>query len=598
GDEILELFEGGASKGHVNPELLRKHHARTRGPVSRSGKWGGKSHTSGERNRNQGQFPKLEKFEVIDLLNQQELLPAIFFIFSRAGCEKAVESCRRSGLRLTSREEQLEIRRIVDDRCSSIADEDLDTLGYFDWLASLERGYAAHHAGMLPAFKEVVEELFLRKLVKAVFATETLALGINMPARTVVLERLDKFNGESRVAITPGEYTQLTGRAGRRGIDTEGHSVILWGAQLDPNLVAGLASKRTYPLNSSFRPTYNMAVNLTDAFGANRASKVLEKSFAQFQADRSVVGLARTISEKQESLEGYEEAMQCHLGDFVEYSGLRRDLSDLERSGTQEKHRAGKDLRQSKSVRRLDSEIAELKRQMRAHPCHGCAEREAHARWGERYQKLRKEIDATVAQIESRTNQVAKTFQRICQLLTDLDYMKVDGDDLEITESGQRLAKIYGERDLLIAQCINREVWVDLDAASLAALGIGLVYEGRRDEGDYEPKLPKGSFEKALEKTEAIQLELFDLQTKYGLPKETALELGISWAFYRWASGARLDDVLKLSGLLPGDFIRWAKQLIDLLDQIAKGADGSLKQTAKQAMDQVKRGIVAYSYYI
>jgi len=594
GDEILELFETGSKQMRVNPELLQKHQARARTPMRIKGKHGG----SGFQSRHGGQIPRLDKSEVIEILDDQNLLPAIFFIFSRAGCEAAVQACRRDNLRLTTKEEQREIRAIAEARCSSIADEDLETLGYFDWLASLERGVAAHHAGMLPAFKEVVEELFLRKLVRVVFATETLALGINMPARTVVLERLDKFNGESRVNITAGEYTQLTGRAGRRGIDTEGHSVILWGNNLDPNLVAGLASKRTYPMNSSFKPTYNMAVNLISAFGASRASKVLERSFAQFQADRSVVGLARVIHEKQESLEGYEQAMACHLGDFREYSELRRELSDLERSGSQQRHRAGKDIRMAKGQRQLDQQIAELKRKLRAHPSHGCAEREVHARWGERYQKLRKEIDAAVAQIEGRTNQVAKVFDRICLLLTDLGYLQPADDDLEITPAGQRLAKIYGERDLLIAECINRGAWSKLDAPSLAAMATALVYEVRRDEGEFEPKLPKGPFQEALEATEAIQLELLDKQIQYRLPKENPLELGLSWAMYRWATGARLEDVLKISGLLPGDFIRWSKQLIDLLDQLAQGADAALAETAYNAMDQVKRGIVAYSFYV
>ena len=173
----------------------------------------------------------------------------------------------RAGVRLTEQHERDEIREIVEDRCRTLLDEDLAVLGYWEWLEGLERGVAAHHAGMLPAFKEVVEELFRRKLVKVVFATETLALGINMPARTVVLEKLEKFNGEARVPITPGEYTQLTGRAGRRGIDVEGHSVIQWQDGLDPQSVASLASRRSYPLNSSFRPTYNMAVNLIDQFG-------------------------------------------------------------------------------------------------------------------------------------------------------------------------------------------------------------------------------------------------------------------------------------------------------------------------------------------
>ena len=151
-------------------------------------------------------------------------------------------------------------------------------------------GIAAHHAGMLPTFREIVEELFTAGRIRAVFATETLALGINMPARTVVLEKLVKFNGEAHVDITPAEYTQLTGRAGRRGIDIEGHAVVLWNRRLDPLAVAGLASTRTYPLRSSFRPTYNMAVNLVAQVGRDRAREILETSFAQFQADRAVVG--------------------------------------------------------------------------------------------------------------------------------------------------------------------------------------------------------------------------------------------------------------------------------------------------------------------
>ena len=177
-------------------------------------------------------------------------------------------------------------------------------LGYHDFLDALTRGIAAHHAGMLPAFKEVVEELFTRGLVKVVFATETLALGINMPARTVVIEKLDKWNGETHADITPGEYTQLTGRAGRRGLDVEGHGVVLWQQGMNPRELAGLASTRTYPLRSSFAPSYNMAVNLVHQFGRERARELLELSFAQFQADKAVVGLARQLRKAEEALDG------------------------------------------------------------------------------------------------------------------------------------------------------------------------------------------------------------------------------------------------------------------------------------------------------
>ncbi len=169
-------------------------------------------------------------------------------------------------------------------------------------------------------FREIVEELFTAGRIRAVFATETLALGINMPARTVVIEKLVKFNGETHADITPAEYTQLTGRAGRRGIDIEGHAVVLWNRSLDPLAVAGLASTRTYPLRSSFRPTYNMAVNLVAQVGREVAREILETSFAQFQADRAVVGMARAVRRNEEGLEGYAEAMQCHLGDFTGYA--------------------------------------------------------------------------------------------------------------------------------------------------------------------------------------------------------------------------------------------------------------------------------------
>ena len=204
---------------------------------------------------------------MITRLDAAGLLPAITFIFSRAGCDLAVQQCLDAGLQLTTPEEAAEITELAQRATAGIASADLPVLGYAEWLRGLQRGIAAHHAGLLPAFKQVVEELFTVGLVRAVFATETLALGVNMPARTVVIERLDKWNGEAHADLTPGEYTQLTGRAGRRGIDVEGHAVVLWQPGIDPAMVAGLAGTRTYPLRSSFRPSYNMAVNLVGQVG-------------------------------------------------------------------------------------------------------------------------------------------------------------------------------------------------------------------------------------------------------------------------------------------------------------------------------------------
>lgn len=598
GDDMLPLFAG-PDKSKVNPDLLQRHNNKLRQLPGRGGKGSPKGQGKFRPNDRQPQIYRASKPEMVDILDEAELLPAIFFVFSRAGCEQAVRACIHSGIRLTSREEQREIRLLVEEKVHNIADEDLSTLGYLEWVAALERGVAAHHAGMLPAFKEVVEELFLRRLVKVVFATETLALGINMPARTVVLERLDKYNGEGRVQITPGEYTQLTGRAGRRGIDTEGHSVIQWSGNLDPQTVAGLASKRTYPLFSSFRPTHNMAVNLLEAFGRNRSREVLETSFAQFQADRSVVGLARGIRDKQLALEGYTEAMTCHLGDFPEYAAMRREISDLERilaSGRVRMER-GKQVRLSDSRRAQEKLLTELKQRIKHHPCHNCNDREAHARWGERWFKLSRELDTVMGQIERSTNQVARTFDRLCDLLLELGYIAADGDDLEVLEYGQLLGKIYGERDLLVTESLRRGIWNSLDAAGLAAMAAALVFEARRDDESAQIKLPKGIFEDVLDTTHELWEDLEGLSKRHRLPGTNMLDASLCLPMHRWASGAKLDSVLTQADLLPGDFIRWTKQIVDLLEQLSKTAEGEVAETARAAVTKVKRGIVAYSYY-
>jgi len=588
--KMVDLFDssGRAATNRVNPELVQLARA---GGYSQQGGGRGRKHPSrwqAHRGRDEG---RMSRAEIVQLLDGKNLLPAIFFIFSRMGCDQAVRQVLRSGVRLTDAHEREEIRQIVEERCRTLRDDDLAVLGYWEWLDGLQRGVAAHHAGLLPAFKEVVEELFQKKLLKAVFATETLALGINMPARTVVLEKLEKYNGEARVPITPGEYTQLTGRAGRRGIDVEGHSVIQWASGLDPQAVASLASRRSYPLNSSFRPTYNMAVNLIEQFGRARTREILESSFAQFQADRAVVDLARTVRKNDEALEGYWAAMECHLGDFRQYSSLRRELSDLERQRSSDARgaRAERDRRQK--------QIEGVRTRMRKHPCHGCADREAHSRWAERYWRLKHERDKVSRQIQGRTGAVAQVFDRVTDVLGELGYL-VDDDHgrLGLSAHGRALRRIYGERDLLVAEALRRDLWRDLDAAGLAAMACAIVFEARRDDGQApEYALPRGAFRPALERTQELWARLDDLEREHRLPGTDPLATSLALPMQKWAQGTALDVVLRDADLAAGDFVRWCKQTIDLLDQISLVADGKVGRTARTALDSVRRGIVAYS---
>ncbi len=672
---------------HVNPELVRL--ARDEDRFERVGD---RRPGRGVKRPRQGRSPS--RVEVIERLDAEGLLPAITFIFSRSGCDAAVLQCLRSGMRLNTHAERLEVRAVVDARCADIPDEDLRVLGFHDWLDGLERGIAAHHAGMLPTFKEVVEELFVRGLVKAVFATETLALGINMPARSVVLEKLVKWNGESHVDVTPGEYTQLTGRAGRRGIDVEGHAIVAWQPGLDPRAVAGLASTRTYPLRSSFRPSYNMAINLVRQYGRQRARDLLETSFAQFQADRAVVGLTRQVQKGQEALAGYQEAMRCHLGDFEEYAGLRRRLKDreaqLSRQGAAlrkaeaatslERLKPGDVIRvpsgrqaglavvidpgvhggaegprptvvtADRQVRRLsiadfpvpvealdhmriprsfnprnaqqrrdlastlrakgledgasharrgrsgagdDAEITRLRTAIRAHPCHGCDNREDHARWAERYWRLRRETEALERRVRSRTHTIARTFDRVRGVLEQLQYLEGD----RVTEQGERLGRLYSELDLLTAECLRAGLWDELTPAELASCVSALVFESRQGDDAAPPQLPGGRARTVLVDMVRLWGRLDGIEKDNGVDFLREPDMGFAWASWRWASGHRLEEVLSDGDLQAGDFVRWCKQLMDLLGQISDATpDGSpVRRTARTAIDAIRRGVVAYT---
>ncbi|WP_432036125.1 DEAD/DEAH box helicase [Streptomyces cucumeris] len=718
GRRMYDLFEekngqegdrGG--RREVNPDLVRLARMENSRPGFGRDKRRGRPVREADRERERRQRSRIwtpGRAEVIDRLDAEGLLPAITFIFSRAGCESAVQQCLYAGLRLNDDAARAQVRSIVEERTAGIPDEDLHVLGYFEWLEGLERGIAAHHAGMLPTFKEVVEELFTRGLVKAVFATETLALGINMPARSVVLEKLVKWNGEQHADITPGEYTQLTGRAGRRGIDVEGHAVVLWQRAMDPAALAGLAGTRTYPLRSSFKPSYNMAVNLVSQFGRHRSRELLETSFAQFQADKAVVGISRQVQRNEEGLEGYRASMTCHLGDFDEYARLRRELKDREgelaRQGVAQRRAAAavaleklrpgdvihvptgkfaglalvldpglpagrsnahrgfehhdgprplvltaerqvkrlasidfpipvepldrmriprsfnprspqsrRDLasalrtkaghhdvrrhRKERSAAADDTEITRLRAALRAHPCHGCSDREDHARWGERYHRLLRDTKQLERRIEGRTNTIARTFDRICGLLTELDYLRGD----EVTDHGKRLARLYGELDLLASECLRDGVWEGLAPAELAACASALVYEARSADDALPPKLPAGRAKEALGEMVRIWGRLDALEEDHRINQAEGVgqrepDLGFAWAAYRWSSGHGLDEVLREIDMPAGDFVRWTKQVIDVLGQIAAAApDGTVARSARRAVDGLLRGVVAYS---
>ncbi len=572
GHRMLDLFQ---KPGVINPDVIqREREAVRKSAVSKHRR--GRYNESSER---------LTRAEVVEKLQRESMLPAITFIFSRVGCDAAVTQCLTSDIRLTSPEERVEIKATALKYTAHISSEDLEVLGFSQWLRALERGIAAHHAGLLPSFKAVVEDLFQRGLVKAVFATETLALGINMPARTVVLEKLVKFNGEAHVPLSPGEYTQLTGRAGRRGIDIEGNAVILWSQTVDSTAAAGLASTRTYPLRSSFAPSYNMSINLIARFGRERARRSLESSFAQFQADRAVVGLARQIRKNELAIEEILLNAQCHLGDFIGYAAIRREIKEVEVLLSRRDQKKTFDNRQRS---RLESDLADLRKSLRSHSCHSCNEREDHARFAERAGRLNRENEGLRGRVESRTNVISKTFDQICQVLTHLNY--IEGE--KPTPQGKILTKIYAESDLLLTESIRCGIFDELNSVDFLSSISAMIFESR-SVVNQTPKMPSPRVMQTLSEIVSIWGQLEEIESEYGVKTQREPDAGFCWIAYKWANGGSLQSVLKGSDMSVGDFVRATKQLVDLLNQISVASE-KLRPKCKEAVKRIDRGVVAY----
>lgn len=717
GTRLLDLFAHEAptarelpgGRADVNPALvklsqqesrLRDDSRRPRGRNGRgqaktrygSGAYGGAAHSTWT-DRGPSLVPR--RSQMVTALDNDGLLPAIVFVFSRMGCDGAVGQLMGDGIRLTNAEARRELYEIASEHTAGFSDADLQALRYDRWLTAFQRGVAAHHAGLLPSLKEAVEVAFARGLLKVVFATETLALGINMPARTVVVEKLVKYNGESHADITPGEYTQLTGRAGRRGIDVEGHAVVCWQPGLDPRAVAGLASRRTYPLRSAFKPTYNMAVNLVGTVGRDRARAVLEQSFAQFQSDRGVVAASRSIRRTEAEIARLLEQAHCELGDVGEYARLRETVRSLEaesaRSRRADGHaealtvlqtlRAGDIIsvpvgrhrgwaavveprpnaaegpaplvmtenRQLKTLSATDfptppivvgrvrvpkhfdahsaasrrnlasafltrlhevdlpdprrrprgddellAEIESVRLAVRAHPCHRCPEREDHARLTEQAMRLERETILARERAHERSNTIATAFDRVCGVLQALGYL--DDEGLTVSDSGRVLARIYGELDLVTAQCVVDGVFDGLSAPQLAAVLSGLVYQARATDGRRPVRMPDGRSEAAQVRLRKVWRDVGVVERDYRVDRGPEPDIGFAEAAHAWAAGSDLADVLNISGLPAGDVVRWIRQVIDIAGQVADAAgSGPLRATCREVVAGMRRGVVDVS---
>lgn len=659
---LFDLYQDDQEVGKgakVNPQLIvaldqleRKaqrqtfsHQAPGRGK-NKVGAYGRKGLKGRHGNRGGGKIPTSSadaghhtprRWAVVDELDFLGLLPGIYFIFSRNGCDQAVSQCMQAGLSLTSREEAQEIRQIVDSMAyGQLTADDKKALRFADFRHALEEGIAPHHAGMITLYRQIVEKLFEQGLLKVVFATETLALGINMPARSVVVEKLEKFNGVSHETLSPGEFTQLTGRAGRRGIDPVGYSVIVDHPGFLPQTALALASKRVYPLHSSFAPTFNMAVNLLNRYDLQTARRTLDHSFAQWEATLSAKNLDAQIQTSRQTLEGYEKDFACDYGDFADFMRIRLALTDLERSGRRQlKHqRFANEKARKRAFADLDARIADLKKQEKEHPCRSCPDLDSHLRIGYKWGRLLKELDRLEERYNSRTGTVSRQFDRLCSILSMLDYIEdvnemnitdevnatseenetseaenraraghSDQPSYRLTESGQLLRRIYSEKDIVLAQVLHEGTLDSLTAEEMASVASAFVYEPRRGSSTGMPRHFPGGEKGRLAQTAYQVLRTFQeingLCEDYGTDSLPDIDFGLSEIMFNWVTDKPLTNILRDSDLTGGDFVRNCKRTVDILTQISTVGDflpdSRTAEVAHEAAALVNKGIVAYS---
>ncbi len=593
------------------------------------------------------------RLEVVEHLAALGMLPAIYFIFSRAGCDQAAQQVAGAGLGLTTPEERAQIGAIVAERTAHLGQDDLTVLGFSGWVAGLECGVAAHHAGMVPAFKETVEAVFTAGLVKVVFATETLSLGINMPAKTVVLERLSKFTGETHELLQPGDYTQLTGRAGRRGIDTAGTAVVLHQRDIPFDKVAGIAAQGSHPLVSSFAPTYNMAVNLVANYPQERAEELLMASFAQHRLDLRRSELTSRLADRRREAEEFRAKAECGRGDITGYaaravgSDVRQRMRDFaqasipgdvfELPGREGPQRWAMVARgygpnprlllvdESGALQRLAAEDLSP-----ASAVVGTIELPEPFRPRDR--SYRRTVAAAIKDappVDRRNaatgrsedpvascpdladhlkwlDRAAKAERDAARLARRLDERADDlvgrfrailglldewgyTDGWSLTAKGRRLRFIYNELDLVVAEAAHRGLFAHLDAAGLAGIMTLFVYEPRRD--DVAGDLPGPVIAAAVDQILTLGDELAIAEDGRRLAPTRPPNDGYVRRIHDWAAGATLDDLFD-DEAAAGDFVRIARQTLDLLRQV-RDAFADVREVATEALELVDRGVVA-----
>jgi ATP-dependent RNA helicase HelY len=549
-------------------------------------------------------LPSNDLLKVIEELRRLDILPSIYFIFSRRGCREALQRCSYHELDLTTAEEKEAIDRVAAERLLGLKDKDEESL--FRRMVDsrlLRRGLAEHHAGLLPYHKEMVEELFQRGLIKVVFATETLSLGINMPARGVVVSSFTKFDGVSFSNLTTGELTQLMGRAGRRGIDVIGHGVILKESDVEIGTIYEVALGPTLVVESKFLPSYNMALNLLRVYTPEEAEGLMERSFGQFQkrlaVDRTRERLAN-VRARLEDIRRMWDDSDVSIEDVAQYykledrrRAIRIELKRLRRdAGSERRNRRGRHTRAqgptSRVVQKLEVEAKGLlDRQKKLKVVRSPRFGEHLQRFGE-VRALQRELEAGEREATGQMDEYARKLRRLCRILAETGFLSANRP----TDKGLFAARVYGENTILVTEAVWAGWLEGLTSEELCAVLVMLAAEdrerGRRGAAPTGPRrYPTHAIAQTARLVRSLYFRFADMEKDLDEPNLRQPSHDYIDFAYRWAAGEPLDQIPLPSNVDIGDAIKAMKSLYSLLRQL----EFALRQAKSPLLDVVSRAV-------
>ena len=530
--------------------------------------------------------PENDLLHVVEELRRRAMLPAIYFIFSRRGCREALSRCDIHGVDLTDGGEKLAIEQALRASIEALSepDERRCVLQALDF-ELVQRGVAMHHAGMLPYAKETIEQLFQRGLIKVVFATETLSLGLNMPARSCVVSSFTKFDGTGFANLTSGELTQLMGRAGRRGIDTLGHGVILKENDVDVRDIYEAALSDEFTVQSKFAPTYSMVLNLLRTRSSTEAEALLERSFGQFQTLRRDDHWTQRRANLLEQLDDLRRRRFRH----PRVPCTERTLTQFLNAGEQltaqrtEMRRARRDhwhgTRRGRGYRDVGQRYEGMRRKANAlqarlneSPCHHCpylSEHRAHRREVD-------EADTTLrfgeAELDTARDRFRREFRAFRAVLRATGFL--DGDTL--TDLGLLAASLYGESALVIADALASGRFTGLRPEELAATLVMVVAEdrGRGTPRSGRRHFPTPAVDLQHRQMRSAMLRFAAVEREHGLDTIPPLSYDFVQPAFEWASGVDLSDIEPPAGADLGDVVKAVKNLYSVLRQMEQALRG------------------------